>query len=181
MFNKNGIIQGVCIQNDNRVQELNNRIYNRNIPSHNLQSQFDPRPVRTRQILFPTIDCHLDNFMKVGNNIEQIQIQENYSQQTIFNPGTKAPYSGYATSIDNESRLHGSFMPNQKNTPQSEYIPSSQSDMYNVEVTQRPNIQTHPMLFRQEVFNHFNPNCGNMGRDFFNNHTRQQVKNLQIH
>lgn len=182
MFNKNGILEGVCIKEDTRVQQLNNRIYERNIPSHTLQQQFDPRPVRTRQILFPTIECHLDNFEKTPANTQTpIHIYNTYNQHNQFNPGTSAPFSGYATSIDNESRLHNSFMASQKYTPQSKYIPSSSSDLYKVKMPVDTTLQQpYPNLFRHPQFQPFNPNCGNMGSNVFNNHTRQQVKNVDI-
>lgn len=169
-----GVIKGVVYCNQERLNELNNRIYNRNIPSQKLQLSFDPRAVDTRRSVFPMMDC------RTPSNVPIIQ-QPNYNTMTQFNPGTSSPYSGYATRIDEDSRVKDIFMAKQKWTAQSKYIPSSKSDLY---VTPKiPNTkpvrQTHPMLFKEENFAPFNPNKCNMGYEILNNHTRQQMKNLR--
>ena len=74
----------------------------------------------------------------------------------------------------------------QKWAPQNSYIPGSESDMYQVnknvgmttpEQTART-LGPHQLLFKREQFDHFNPNKCGLGGDRFNNHTRQQTKNL---
>ena len=40
----------------NRVDELNNRLYSRNVPSSGPPLLFDPRPVTTKFIKFPVLD-----------------------------------------------------------------------------------------------------------------------------
>ena len=44
--------------NNERVEKLNNRIYNRNIPSSNLQNSFSIRPVSTKYSVMPILDMH---------------------------------------------------------------------------------------------------------------------------
>tara|TARA_Y100000780_G_C13688823_1_gene418698 strand:- start:3202 stop:3732 length:531 start_codon:yes stop_codon:yes gene_type:complete len=174
-----GVAKGVRICNQERLKELDDRIYARNIPSTTLESQFDPRPVKTRQVIFPVLDCY------ASSNTNIIR-RQNYNQSNQFNPGTSAPYSGWATNIDNESKMKRMFRTTQKWCPQTEYIPSSRSDLYisNKNVKKTPDIVTKSMLgerellFKREQFNYFNPNPCNLGGDRFNNHTRQQVKNL---
>jgi hypothetical protein len=174
-----GVAKGVRICNIERLEQLNNRIYDRNIPSHELQSNFDPRPVKTRQVLFPTLDCYQPSNTPINN-------QPTYNQHGQFNPGSSAPYSGWATNIDNESKVKTLFRTTQKWAPQNSYIPGSQSDMYvanknmyqsTPEQTSR-NLGHHELLFKREQFDHFNPNKCGLGMDRFDNHTRQQTKNL---
>lgn len=168
-----GVIDGVYIKNDNRVQELNSRIYDRNKPSTKLQSQFDPRSVQTRHVVFPVLDCH-------NKSNTPIEIMRSYNQEEMFNPGTSAPYSGFANNVDSESQLKDIFMARQKWTAQTKYIPSTKSDMYQVNITQQPNQQTHSLLFKEESFSPFNPNICNIDRDAFNNHTRQQMLDISL-
>ena len=167
-----GVTRGLYYCNDSRIQELNKRIYDRNIPSQQLQASFDPRSVETRYVRFPGLDCHKPSDVNIKH-------EPNYSQSGQFNPGTSAPYSGYATNVDAESELHNSFMANQKWTAQTQFIPSSKSDLYNTNVTtSRPVQMTHAGLFQQETFAPFNPNPCNIGHKLLYNHTRQQVMNL---
>lgn len=174
-----GVAKGVKICNIERLTELNDRIYNRNIPSHTLQSNFDPRPVKTRQVVFPTLDCYQPS--KTGI----IRVND-YNQDTQFNPGSSAPYSGWATNIDDESRVKALFRTTQKWAPQNSYIPESSSDLFvtnkNIGGTSREMtmriLGERKMLFKREDLGNFNPNPCNLGGERFNNHTRQQVKNL---
>ena len=52
----NGVINGVYYCNNERVDELNERIASRNIPSQKLQAQFDVRPVSTKYAMMPILD-----------------------------------------------------------------------------------------------------------------------------
>jgi hypothetical protein len=120
--------------------------------------------------------------------------------RTQFTPGSNVPFSGYMTSIDNESRLRNQFLANQS-AAQSKYIPSSTSDLYNydipyeiikgneqinsqpIKMLEKPasNIsqqQPYPHLFETPTFAPFDANEHRIGTNTFENHTRQQVKNL---
>jgi hypothetical protein len=174
-----GVAKGVSICNVERLQQLNDRLYNRNLPSHTLQASFDPRAVKTRQVLFPVLDCY-----KPSNT--PIRVEGQYNSTAQFNPGSSAPYSGWASNIDNESRVKSLFRTTQKWTPQNEYVPGSQSDLYitnkNVKETSPQETQRilgmRDILFKTEQFDDFNPNKCGLGGDRFNNHTRQQLKNI---
>ena len=168
-----GVIKGVRYCHQERVNEINDRISDRNIPSAPLQMNFDPRSVTTRRSVFPALDCH-------SPAVTPVVIHKQYDIKSQFNPGTSAPYSGYATRIDEESRVQNMFMPLQKWTAQTKFIPSSKSDLYNEPIikTSKPVVQTHDMLFKEENFAPFNPNPCNMGHELLYNHTRQQIKNL---
>lgn len=166
-------INGFYRCNEYRVEELNSRIFERNIPSSSLQMTFSPRPEKTRQVLFPTLNCH-------HSAIEQpIFIQPTFNPETTFNPGTSAPYSGFASQIDTESQLKDIFMPSQKWCAQTEYVPNSNSDLYKSRIKKTKNIPSkHSLLFKTPQFNSFNPNPCGLGKQLLYNHTRQQVKDL---
>ena len=168
-----GVTRGVIYNNQERFTEIDNRISERNYPSTTLQMTFDPRAVTTRRCVFPALDCHSRSSMPVFK-------QQPFDTLNQFNPGTSAPYSGYATKVDEESRVQNMFMPTQKWTAQTKFVPSSRSDLYvppNV-TTSQPVMQTHPLLFKEDNLAPFNPNPNNMGHDVLYNHTRQQIKNL---
>ena len=165
-----GVVDGIYFCNSNRVEELNDRIYDRNIPSQKLQSQFDIRPVSSKYALMPIFD---------RRSIPTVPIERmpTYNLANTFNPGNaEGPWSGFATHINDESRLRNQFFALQK-ADQAYYIPPTTSDMYKVEVTGRPVEQPFPDLFNTPKFMPFNPNiCGN-GENFFYNCIRKQVKN----
>lgn len=169
-----GVTKGVLYCNNGRLDQINNGVYDRNVPTGHLQMVFDPRAVDTRRTVFPALDCR-------SKATVPIQKQRTYNIQSTFNPGSSAPYSGYASKIDEESRLKDIFMPVQKYNAQTQYIPSSMSDMYvETQPLETRNIsQNHPLLFKQETFNPFNPNKCNLGDNVLYNHTRQQVKNMR--
>ena len=187
-----GVVRGAYTFNHERLQQLNDRIYQRNLPSQGLQSRFSPRSTTTRQCRFPMVDTHQPS-------TTQIKKIPNYSIEDQFNPGTQAPWSGYATGIDNESRLRNQFFANQA-AAQSKYIPSSSSDLYNYDIQQQiikahsqpfPLIekpasdittpQPYPRLFETLQFSPFDANEYGLGSNTFENHTRQQVRNLGLY
>ena len=97
-----GVIDGLYRCSDKRVEDLNTRIYRRNVPSGKLQPLFDPRSVPTRYTTMPIIDSKT----KANTFIEKLPI---YSPHKTFNPGYRGPISGYK--IDQDSRLRNIFFP----------------------------------------------------------------------
>jgi hypothetical protein len=164
---------GIIYNNQERLDEIDKRIFERNIPTKDLERVFDPRPSHTRRTIFPIIDKQSFNVLS-DNKV--------YNQRTQFNPGTTAPYSGYATFVDEENKLKNLFSPLQKGGIQGKYVPSSNSDMYKVNVsTTVPVEQSHNLLFESyNNFDTFNPNIHKLGYEVFNNHTRQQRRNVSI-
>lgn len=184
-----GVVRGAYTFNHERLQQLNDRIYQRNLPSDELQTHFSPRSTPTRQCLFPMVDNHIPSN-------EPIKRNPNYNIGNHFNPGSNSPWSGYMTSIDNESRLRNLFAANQP-AAQSKYIPASTSDLYGYNIQkelinahkQQSNIieqpasaittaQPYPRLFEMPTFAPFDANEYGLGQNTFENHTRQQVKDL---
>jgi hypothetical protein len=165
-----GVVNGVYICNNDRVDELNDRIYDRNIPSQKLQSQFDIRPVSSKYAMMPIFD-------RRAIPTVPIERMPTYNVGEVFNPGNaQAPWSGFATKIDDDSRLRNQFFAIQK-ANQAYYIPPTTSDMYKVEVVGQSIQQPFPDLFYKPVFEPFNPNICDVGGNIFYNCIRQQTKN----
>ncbi len=166
-----GVVNGCYSCKYNQVDENNERIADRNIPSASLRPEYSIRPVSTKYSLLPI----LDQRAKVTVPLHDYQ---NYNVNTIFNPGNaQAPWAGFANNINTESTLRNQFFALQ-NCEQSEYVPSSNSDLYQTQIDYKPVKQTHPLLFEKQDFEQFNPNVHNLGTEFFNNSTRNQLKNI---
>ena len=117
---KKGNVYYLC--NENRTSELSKRMYERNVPYAPLQMTYDPRPVETRHVVFPVLDCY-----QPSNT--PCDVFPVYNQRLNFSPG-KAPFNGYANEIDSESKLKNIITPLQKSA-KSKFIPNSGSDLYN--------------------------------------------------
>jgi len=152
-----------------RVNLNNERIYDRNIPSQILQPYISVRPVMTKYSFMPIVDPRAP----VNVPMEQLPI---YSQEQIFNPGTAAPWSGYASNVNVESDLRNQIFALQK-CSQAVYVPSSNSDLYEFGFKPtKKEVQPFPNLFAEEQFSQFNPNPENIAHGVFYNATRQQMK-----
>jgi len=164
-----GVVNGVYFCNNDRDAELNRRLMERNIPSAPLQPQFSHRPVSTKYSLLPVLDRRAPAKVPLDKCA-------NFTVDTVFNPGnTQSPWQGFSTKIDTESCLRNQFFALQK-CEQSNWVPSSNSDLYKVEAVGRQEQQRFPLLFKEEKFSPFNPNTCNLGKDLFNNSVRVQLK-----
>ena len=166
-----GVVNGVMICQEERTEELNNRLYNRNIPSQALQPEYSLRPVSTKYALLPIVDQRV----KPTVPLKSYPV---YNTKQVFNPGTaEAPWSGFAVNVNTESKLRNQFFALQK-CEQSEYIPSSDSSLF---VPYKPmstnEKQLYPDLFDKPDFEPFNPNTLNIGGKILNNNTRVQMLN----
>ena len=165
----------VRLQNFEKLDTMNNKLYTRNIPSNTIQPNFNARPVSSKYSKLPLIDHRKESNVPIIN-------QENYNSEEVFYPGTRKPhYCGFATNIDKESTLRNQFFALQA-ADQARYIPPSTSDLYMNPI----NFQTVPvnleetMLFREPEFADFNPNPSVIiGNRIFDNATRVQLKNLK--
>jgi len=166
-----GVVNGVYYCNIARGEELNKRIAERNVPSAPLQPQFSNRPVSTKYAHLPVVD-------RRPKPTVEIERQPTYSVAKTFNPGsTQAPWSGFASNVNVESTLRNQFFALQK-CEQSNYVPSSTSDMYQVTVDAgAPVQQPFPDLFQEQRFAQFDPNECGVGKDLWGNCTRQQLFN----
>ena len=164
-----GVIQGMYTCNHGRVDEINNRMSERNLPSASLQPQYSIRPVATKYGYMQV----LDQYKKTTVPLNQYK---SYNTKTVFNPGNAtAPWNGFSNNINTESSLRNQFFALQK-CEQSELVPKSTSDLFQTKVDYKPQKQTHPLLFDKPDLAPFNPNVQNLGYNLFNNHTRVQLK-----
>jgi hypothetical protein len=154
-----------------RQNEINDRISSRNIPSAPLQPFYYQVPVSTKYGYMPILDQSKPATVPLNN-------YPVYSPHTTFNPGNNmAPWSGYVNNVNIESTLRSQFFALQ-DCEQSQYVPSSNSDLYNVYVPPKPIKQPYPNLLKKEIFEHCNPNPHNLGNNFFNNDTRNENKDI---
>lgn len=156
-----------------RVDELNDRIQTRYFPNSPLQPNFDPRPVPTKYAHFPIINRRTP--LK-----EPVIPYLDYNSTVNFNPGSqRAPPSGF--NVELETQLRNQYFALQHGADQGVYIPSSNSDLYKVPVPMGSQNESQPFpdLFLKPEFDPSpNPNVvnTNIGRDLFNNHTRTQLR-----
>jgi hypothetical protein len=123
----------------------------------------------TKYSIMPIVDPRAP----INVPMEQLPI---YNQEQIFNPGTAAPWSGYASNVNVESDLRNQIFALQK-CSQAVYVPSSNSDLYEFGFKPtKQEFQPFPNLFAEEQFSQFNPNPENVAHDVFYNSTRQQLK-----
>jgi len=154
-----------------RTEELSKRMFSRNVPDVNMETAYFDRPAQTKKITMPIIDCKKKDdgaFFSTYNT-------------TNFNPGTSAPFSGYATNVDTESDL---FSRNDKleDCDQYTYVPDSSSDLYENRylIGGREVENPHKELEVGYEFKNFNPNQCQLGRQMFDNHTRQQRMDIKF-
>ena len=162
----------VTLQNyDNRI---NNNIYGRNVPSNYVNNNFGFRPTSTKYSKMHI----LDDFQEPKTSIK---MHDTFDINNTFFPATSKPhFDGFATNVDNESKLRNQFFALQKGDAH-QFIPSSTSDMYVNNIDFKTfNIDINSsLLFRSENYDNFNPNISNnIGNEIFNNSTRVQLKNI---
>tara|TARA_B100000795_G_scaffold256417_1_gene228813 strand:- start:2003 stop:2506 length:504 start_codon:yes stop_codon:yes gene_type:complete len=161
----------VC--NIDRTHDLSRRINKRMYPTNPIPVGFSPRPVQTKQVQFPILDCR----KKPTVPLEDRGV---FCEKRIFTPGDSAPFNGYMSKVDDESKLYNIIFPDQPGF-QSKFIPGMESDLYINEylVKGREEVNPYPGLFHTEKFNESNNQSDQIGFKTFNNHTRQQTKNLK--
>jgi hypothetical protein len=155
--------------------DINKRIYSRNLPSQIMQPYLNVRPVMTKYSIMPIIDPR-------KTTSTPMSVLPQYSVDSTFNPGTRqAPWSGYASNVNLESELRNQIYALQK-CSQAVYVPDSNSDLYNFNFNTNAHVNQYPQLFPGLFQSYsppaFNPNTERVGMNSFNNHTRQQLKNL---
>jgi hypothetical protein len=170
VYDKNkmhGVVDKLYFCQYDRQNEINDRISSRNIPSAPLQPFYYQVPVSTKYGYMPILDQSKPITVPLNN-------YPAFNPHKTFNPGNNmAPFSGFANNVNVESVLRSQFFGLQ-DCEQSQYVPSSKSDLYNVYVPPKPVKQPYPDLFKKEIFDHYNPNPNNLGNSFFNNNTRNE-------
>tara|TARA_B100000035_G_scaffold305751_1_gene306963 strand:+ start:3423 stop:3968 length:546 start_codon:yes stop_codon:yes gene_type:complete len=167
--------QQLFLKKQTAVDDINNRMTNRNYPDVPLQPNYNPRPISTKYALFPMYNGRKpmhETHMKYPS----------FQTNSNFYPGTQnGPVQGFTDNIDLETILRNQTTRLQHGASQGIYIPSSNSDLYNVQLSE-PSVkqqQPHPGLFKKEQYEaksetNFHPEIGN---NMFSNHTRTQLRN----
>jgi hypothetical protein len=154
----------------NRVNDNNKRIYERNVPNFPPQMVFDSRPVSTKYDVLPILEKRNEG----NTHIEQRSL---FNHKSHFLPGDAGPVSTFLTNIDQESMLRNQFFALQK-ADQSQYVPPSNSDLYEVQVVGRREPQNHDLLFKNYVENNMDSKIQGLNQKvLFNNNTRQKTIN----
>lgn len=161
---------------EDRVEELNRRMVERNSTECTLEPNFSPRPVSTKYSHFPVINLRAKSSVPLSSHT-------NFSVETQFNPGNRAgPVSGFLNNVDRESILRY-----QAQIPTSQdygvYVPSSESTLYHTSVVSRPVTQPYPLLFHrepqwQDTTGSFVKEYPEVGAELLNNCTRYQLRGL---
>jgi hypothetical protein len=156
-----------------RVDELNNRIDSRQFSDYPLAPNYDPRPVPTKYSLFPLINRR--EFSSVA-----LTQYPDYNVGQNFSPATQnGPVSGYVSNIEVENSLRNQYFALQRGGVQNLFIPDTNSELYRVIVPSRPSEQPYPDLFSKTQFDkgiHPNNKNTNIGKEQFYNHTRTQLR-----
>jgi hypothetical protein len=173
-----GLPQYLYYGQNERVDELNDRMATRHFPDSPLQPNFDPRSVPTKYAHFPII-----NRRKPMN--EPVVPYLDYNQSVNFNPGSqRAPPSGYMNNVEIENQLRNQYFALQHGADQGTYIPSSDSDLYRVSVPMGSLQEEQPfpnMFVKGQFTTNVSPlfNGGSdIGKDQLYNHTRTQLRNF---
>lgn len=169
--------QVVYIGQENRVEELNERIAVRNVPDQGLAPNFSPRPALSKYSLFPMLDNRMPSSVPIQPNY-------NYSLESTFTPPVMnvGPVAGFINKVAVESELRNQYFALQRGGGQNVYIPSSTSDLYQVMLAapSKPVPQPFPGLFETAQFDQsVHPNLEGhttLGRDIFHNNTRTQLR-----
>lgn len=166
-----GVPTGVSYGQNERVDELNDRLQSRQFSDKPLAPNFSSRPVLTKYTHFQTMDQR-PPFQ------ENILYMDQHSVESNFSPATqRGPPSAFFTNIDVESGLRNQTVALQKSN-QSVYVPDSNSELYKVRLPYSTGEQnTHPGLFVPQTFSDpFRAKNESVGKDMFNNHTRTQLR-----
>ena len=169
------------ITRDTSALELNkmtnDKMFSRNTPSKSLQPYFNVAPVCTKYSVLPIVDVRKPRH-------EPLNEYPAYDILNTFNPGSGvAPWSGFATNVNDESVLRNQIYALQHSS-QATYVPNRNSDLYNTSNLVNPQAQSQhfPLLFKEEQFNQ-NANLNAKNHDqhhiFFGNHTRQQLDKFE--
>lgn len=180
-----GVVQGCLFGQQDRVDALNERIQSRQFTDIDLRPNYDPRPAQTKYVRFPMMDTN--HTLNIKEPLKKYEC----NKFTSHLANSKIPIF-YATSnngavlrnIDLETNLRNQKVALQHGAYQGEYVPSSKSDLYKVEISKSSNVgdQPFPQLFTSTKLQ--NPTIPsikkypNIGKSELFNHTRTQLRNI---
>lgn len=171
-----GVPSGILYGQNERVDELNERIQSRQFSDSPLAPNFSSRPILSKYSRFPILGKREDI---------EIYPQTVHNVNKNFSPATRnGPVNGYLSNIDVETDLRNQNVRLGNKEDATTFVPSSKSDLYNVSVplTTNSEPQPHPELFsfrnqQHHTFRESNVHS-TIGKDMFHNHTRTQLRSL---
>jgi hypothetical protein len=169
-----GVISGIMYGQNERVDQLNQRIYDRFQPDKPLQPNLEFRSTSTKYSHFPMVDLRKKAAVDISPPLE-------YSIDTNFVPPTsRGPIHGYFNNVSTESQLRNQYFAIQKGANQGTYVPSSNSDLYKVSIpySSSPSIQPYPELFSQSKYQNNRKVQPGVGGDLLFNNTRTQLRGM---
>jgi len=152
-------------------REMNEKLYNRNVPSHCLPPNLSVYPIQTKYVKLGTADYQPTPRIPPKQYV-------NYQSNKMFCPTSKnGNFQGYANNIHVESELRNQFYALQKSDA-CEYIPNKHSELFGYNVKSNQNLITQPYQFLFDTSLYFpnNYQSQNKFQSLFCNHTRQQLK-----
>ena len=162
-----------------RTNQINNEIYSRNIPTMELQPNYEFKSTSTRFQIMPIIN---------NNSSPSLKEYNSYSPSANFYGGDrKGPWNTFSNNIDTESDLRNQNYALQ-NDSLGVYIPSSQSNLYEFNWNNKNKSYSaeETKFYNSDLFvptKHatFNPNIysDDVGYALFNNSTRVQNKDIK--
>jgi hypothetical protein len=163
-----GVVQGCLIGQQDRVDQINERIKDRQYPDTPLRPNYDPRPVSTKYSHFPIINRRI-------NIYEPFQ---NYS----LGISSFSPYAKYGTTLPNvdiEMNLRNQFVSLQHGADQGVYVPSSKSDLFQIPTYSSSIIGEQPFPTLSSIPQYSNNRVidPSIGKNELFNHTRTQLRN----
>ena len=155
------------ISNIKYDNELNDRIKERNMVYVNTNINLGIRPIPTKYGYKPILSTPLKN------NVP-IQHYPTFNVDKDYLPGNKqGPWDGFASHINDESKLKNMFFANTK-CQQGLYIPSSNSSLYNKPTVIGRNNEKQPFPYLFENYNVNKPTKSIYNETkIFNNDSRQ--------
>jgi len=177
MSNIPGLIDGIEYRQNERTDELNDRIYQRIHSDNSLykynKPNYNPRPSMTKYSVFPIVDLRTSSNVPLTNYLE-------YSTDKVFSPiHTNGPVDGYFRNVGLEMDLRNQYFAI-SSANQRYFVPSSNSDLYrNRSVGGSLNEQQpYPNLFVKPSFDSSSDHYidSNIGSLTFFNDTRAQLR-----
>lgn len=172
--NVTGAIKGLWQGQQGRLNELDDRLAERQFPDRPLQPNFDFRPVPTKYAYLPIIDRRAKPSVPIVR-------QEMYNTATNFSPATSnGPVATYLANIDLETVLQNRHVSLQHGADQGVYVPDSSSDLYGfTAVGRQEDMGERAMIFeKQGLDTRLSAVAKKVGQDRFHNNTRTQLRGL---
>jgi hypothetical protein len=169
---------GIYYGQFDRLDSINQAVYQRNIPETTLRPNFDSRSVPTKNIRFSAVQEH----RRLPQDAVSYPNYDPHNEQVFAPIQSRGPPAYFLASVDTESTLRNQFFALQHGADQATYIPSSTSDLYrtHVPIQSHPDPQPFPSLFRtvplNTTTNQYIDQSQYIGKDTFNNCTQTQMR-----